>query len=60
MNEAMSIGYPGYGEGALHHDLATLHKYGRGRAKPGYAETIGKKCYWIALHRLIGLLAAKI
>ncbi|MEC6832008.1 hypothetical protein VXS06_09565 [Photobacterium toruni] len=60
MNEAMSIGYPGYGEGALHHDLATLHKYGRGRAKPGYAETIGKKCYWIALHRLIGLLAANV
>lgn len=58
MNEAMSIGYPGYRESALHHDLATLHIYGRGRAKPGYAETIGKKCYWVALHRLIGLLAA--
>lgn len=60
MKEAEHIGYPGYGNGALNHDLVTLHKYGRGRAKPGYAETIGKKCYWIALHRLIGLLAANV
>ncbi|MFD0706773.1 NACHT domain-containing protein [Photorhabdus akhurstii] len=60
MQQAEFIGYPGYGSGALKHDLATLHKYGRGRAKPGYAETIGKKCYWIALHRLIGLLAANV
>ncbi|MDF4968317.1 hypothetical protein P3573_07060 [Vibrio parahaemolyticus] len=60
MREAESIGYPGYGNGALKHDLATLHKYGRGRAKPGYAETIGKKCYWVALHRLIGLLATNV
>ena len=60
MREAESIGYPGYSNGALNHDLATLHKYGRGRAKPGYAETIGKKCYWVALHRLIGLLAKNV
>lgn len=60
MREAEYIGYPGYGNGALKHDLATLHKYGRGRAKPGYAETIGKKCYWVAFHRLIGLLAANV
>lgn len=60
MNEAKSIGYPGYNNGALKHDLATLHKYGRGRAKPVYAETIGKKCYWIAFHRLIGLLAHNV
>lgn len=60
MQQAEFIGYPGYGSGALKHDLATLYKYGRGRAKPGYAETIGKKCYWIALHRLIGLLAANV
>ena len=60
MREAESFGYPGYNNGALKHDLATLHKYGRGRAKPAYVETIGKKCYWIALHRLIGLLAENI
>lgn len=60
MKEAERIGYPGYRNGALNHDLVTLHKYGRGRAKPGYAETIGKKCYWIALHRLIGLLAVNV
>lgn len=60
MREAESIGYPGYNNGALNHDLATLHKYGRGRAKPSYAETIGKKCYWVAFHRLIGLLAENV
>jgi hypothetical protein len=60
MSEAESIGYPGHNNGALKHDLATLYKYGRGRAKPGYAETIGKKCYWVAFHRLIGVLAGNV
>ncbi|WP_180041572.1 ATP-binding protein [Acinetobacter sp. YH12218] len=60
MREAEYIGYPGYSNGSLKHDLATLYKYGRGRAKPGYAETIGKKCYWVAFHRLIGVLAANL
>ena len=60
MKEALELGYPGYQNQALGHDLATLYKYGTGRAKPGYAETIGKKCYWIALHRLIGLLSNSV
>ena len=57
MDEAIKLGYPGYKDGALAHDRATISKYGSGRAKPGYAETIGKKCYWIALHRLVGVLS---
>jgi hypothetical protein len=60
MNQALELGYPGYQNQALGHDLATLYKYGTGRAKPGYAETIGKKCYWIAVHRLIGLLSNNV
>lgn len=60
MKEAESIGYPGYANTALKHDLVTLSIHGSGRGKPKYVETTGKKCYWIALHRLIGLLAKNV
>lgn len=60
MKEALSIGYPGNMNGALKHDLVTLYEHGSGRSKPKYAETIGKKCYWIAFHRLIGILAGNV
>jgi Effector-associated domain 10 len=34
-----------------------LYKYGGGRAKPSWAERIGKKYQWIALYRLMAHLA---
>jgi hypothetical protein len=42
------------------YDGATIYKYGSGRGKPDWAERIGKKYQWIALYRLIGIVADNI
>lgn len=60
MTEALRLGFPGYQECALKHDLVLAGRYGTGRGRKGYAERLGKKYYWIALHRLLGILADNV
>lgn len=50
------IGYPGHAEYCWEFDRYLLGKHGGGRAKPVHVERLGKKYYWILLHRLIGIL----
>ncbi len=57
MIETLKLGYPGFKECALHMDRALGSEFGTGRGRKGYAERLGKKYYWILLHRLIGILA---
>jgi hypothetical protein len=57
MVETLKLGYPGYKEGALNYDRALNSEFGSGRARAGYAERLGKKYYWISLHRVLGILA---
>ena len=60
MVESMNLGYPGFGNSALHYDRALNYEFGSGRGRKGYAERLGKKYYWIALHRLLGVLADNV
>jgi len=50
-------GYPGRTDGCARFDRFMLGLYGGGRGRPGWAERLGKKYYWILLHRLAGLFA---
>ncbi|RLF27144.1 MAG: hypothetical protein DRN05_06060 [Thermoplasmata archaeon] len=38
-------------------DMHIISQYGPGRGRPSWAERIGKKYQWIALHRLIGMVS---
>ncbi len=60
MVETLRLGYPGRDNCALKYDLSLAHETGSGRGRPGYAERLGKKYYWIALHRLMGILADNV
>lgn len=60
MVETLKLGYPGYQEYALRADQLISHEFGPGRGRKGYAERLGKKYYWILLHRLLGLLSDNI
>lgn len=60
MTEALRMGYPGREQVAHTHDLVLAQRYGQGRGRKGFAERLGKKYYWIALHRLIGMLADNV
>ena len=60
MVETLKLGYPGYNEYALHTDWEISSEFGPGRGRKGYAERLGKKYYWILLHRLIGVLADNV
>jgi hypothetical protein len=60
MVEALNLGYPGYKNVALEYDQALNSEFGSGRGRKGYAERLGKKYYWIALHRLLGVLADNV
>jgi hypothetical protein len=51
------LGYPGFNEKCYNYDRHLLAKYGGGRGRPTWAERLGKKYYWILLHRLAGILA---
>lgn len=42
------------------YDGYMLQKFGGGRGRPTWAERVGKKYQWIALYRLIGLVADNI
>lgn len=57
MAETLRLGFPGYKEGALNYDRALNSEFGSGRARARYAERLGKKYYWISLHRLLGVLS---
>lgn len=60
MREALNLGYPGYNHCALNYDRHIGSQYGAGRGRKGYADRLGKKYYWIALHRLQGILASNV
>lgn len=55
--EAADLGYPGPHDQCARFDRALLSEFGGGRGKPGWAERLGKKYYWIFLRRLVGQLA---
>jgi hypothetical protein len=57
IKEAADQGYPGPHDLCAHFDRTLLGKFGGGRGKPGWAERLGKKYYWIFLRRLVGQLA---
>ncbi|VWD55768.1 ATP-binding protein [Burkholderia contaminans] len=60
MLEVLRLGYPGPKQVGLNYDYEIHNKHGSGRSRPGYAERLGKKYYWIALHRLVGILARNV
>lgn len=55
--EAASLGYPGPKARCALFDHMTARSFGSGRGKPGWAERLGKKYYWIFLRRLVGILS---
>jgi hypothetical protein len=57
LGKAVELGYPGPNDDCAHFDRALLNKFGGGRGKPGWAERLGKKYYWIFLRQLVGRLA---
>jgi hypothetical protein len=57
LKKAEELGYPGPGDGCAIFDRNLLAEFGGGRGKPGWAERLGKKYYWILLRQLVGQLA---
>jgi hypothetical protein len=57
LKEAVDFGYPGPSDQCAQFDRALLGEFGGGRGKPGWAERLGKKYYWIFLRRLVGHIA---
>jgi hypothetical protein len=57
IKEAADFGYPGPHDQCAVFDRVLLGKFGGGRGKPGWAERLGKKYYWIFLRRLVGRFA---
>lgn len=51
------LGYPGKDDKCYGYDRYMVGKFGGGRGKPVWAERLGKKYYWILLHRLAGIFA---
>ncbi|WP_148714727.1 ATP-binding protein [Chitinolyticbacter meiyuanensis] len=60
MMEALRVGFPGQDQCAHVHDQTIVREFGSGRGRVGYAERVGKKYYWSALHRLIGIFAENV
>lgn len=60
MVEVLRLGYPGYNQCALKTDRAIGSEFGNGRGRKGFADRLGKKYYWILLHRILGLLADNV
>lgn len=54
------LGYCGTNNHALQYDLNVSATHGSGRARKGYSERLGKKYYWISLHRIIGILSDNV
>ena len=60
MVETLGLGYPGIDDCALNTDRAISAEFGTGRSHKEYAERLGKKYYWLLLHRLIGILSDNV
>lgn len=60
MVETLKLGYPGREQCALNTDRAINGEFGGGRGRKGYSDRLGKKYYWILLHRLLGVLADNV
>lgn len=60
MVETLRLGYPGHEQCALEADGFVQSQYGGGRGREGYGERLGKKYYWMLLHRLVGILADNV
>lgn len=60
MVETLRLGYPGGNQCALNTDRAINSEFGGGRGRKGFADRLGKKYYWILLHRLIGVLSDNV
>lgn len=60
MVEVLRLGYPGTNQCALKTDRDISGEFGNGRGRKGYGDRLGKKYYWILLHRLLGLLADNV
>lgn len=60
VTETLRMGYPGRKKNTLTADRIIMSESGSGRGKDTYKERLGKKYYWIALHRLIGILADNV
>jgi hypothetical protein len=54
--ELSNLGYPGQQEACWQFDQYLIGEHGSGRSKPTNTERLGKKYYWILLHRLLGQL----
>jgi hypothetical protein len=54
---AVELGYPGPGNECALFDRILLREFGGGRGKPGWAERLGKKYYWIFLRQLVGQIS---
>lgn len=57
LKRAVDFGYPGPNDQSAFFDRKLLAKFGGGRGKPGWAERLGKKYYWIFLRQLVGLFS---
>ncbi len=55
--KAVEFGYPGPRDQCASFDRILLSTFGGGRGRPGWAERLGKKYYWIFLRQLVGQLA---
>jgi hypothetical protein len=57
LKKAADMGYPGPEGISASFDRNLLAVFGGGRGKPGWAERLGKKYYWIFLRQLVGQVA---
>lgn len=57
LKKADELGYPGPKDNSAIFDRNLLATFGGGRGKPGWAERLGKKYYWIFLRQLVGQVA---
>jgi hypothetical protein len=57
LKRAVDLGYPGPKDHSALFDRNLLATFGGGRGKPGWAERLGKKYYWIFLRQLVGQVA---
>jgi hypothetical protein len=60
MVEVLRLGFPGNKQCALNTYRAISGEFGNGRGRKGFADRLGKKYYWILLHRLLGMLSDNV
>ncbi|MGX4801483.1 hypothetical protein [Bradyrhizobium guangdongense] len=57
LEQVANFGYPGPDDQCAIFDRILRGTFGGGRGKPGWAERLGKKYYWIFLRQLVGQIA---